>query len=200
MARGPRNVQLSLSTRSTVRYRLPVPKGAATPANDRSLPFDPVPATVISPAPPLSFSCRFTPQHCQGPGAATVSFPSLQTTQDRASTASVHIGSMFDPEYRHQLPSVVDLVHDPVRAAAGRPHAGQFALELVADTAGFLDKGAEHELDDRGCDALCQSGQATFRACGDDQFVLDLGHRCKYLARSSSAVRTRPFAASVRAA
>jgi hypothetical protein len=68
---------------------------------------------------------------------------------------------MVDPKHPHDLRVVIDLVHNPVRAATRRPETRELPLEWVPDAAGGVDEGTQHELDDRGCDSSGQAVAAT---------------------------------------
>jgi hypothetical protein len=83
---------------------------------------------------------------------------------------------------------VIDLINYAVRPSSRRVEPGEFALQTPADAVGVVDEGAEHELDDRGCGAFCESPEVSLRWAGDAQFVgfVVLGHLEAKRARSSS--------------
>jgi hypothetical protein len=85
---------------------------------------------------------------------------------------------------------VIDLVDHAIRPSSRGVEPGEFALQTPADAVGVFDEGAQHELDDCGCGAFCESVEVSLRWGGDAQFVgfVVLGHLGAKRARSSSPV------------
>lgn len=115
------------------------------------------------------------------------------------STRSIDVGAVVDPKHAHHACVVVDLMDQAVRTATGGPETCELSLEWVSDPARGIDEGAEHELDHRGGDSFRETCQGTFSPSGNGEPVFRRSHWCRYLARSSSADSTRPFATSSRA-
>jgi len=61
---------------------------------------------------------------------------------------------MLDTNDAHDSGRVVRLVDDPVRASSSRTVPLEFSLQGLADELGRIEQRADHELDDRGGDAL----------------------------------------------
>jgi hypothetical protein len=71
----------------------------------------------------------------------------------------VDVGSMLDPQDGHRAGIVVDVVDDTVRAASGRPQAGEFPLEGMSNPSWVVNERTDEELDDGCCQALRETSE-----------------------------------------
>ncbi len=86
---------------------------------------------------------------------------------------------------------IVDLAHDPVRATACRVQTLELTPQRPTDMVRAVEQGTEDELDDRRRNLVGEPVELPGRRPGNAQLVScrsALGHRDRYVARSSSPV------------
>jgi hypothetical protein len=70
----------------------------------------------------------------------------------RGSTGTVDVSAVVDMDHKDEQALVEDLVDNPIGPSAGAPHALEFALQRLPDTAWGAHEVTVNELDDRGND------------------------------------------------
>jgi hypothetical protein len=65
---------------------------------------------------------------------------------------------VIDANYANLILGILDRVDQAVRTTTGGPEPHELPLQWVTDTTRRLGERAEHELDNRSCNGLRQSG------------------------------------------
>ena len=106
------------------------------------------------------------------------------------SARSVDARAVIDSQDNDGVLIVVDLVDHSIRPSPCGVEPGEFALQATADAVGVVNECAQHELNNGGCGALCESFQLALSGTGDARFVrmVAVGHLEEKRARSSSRV------------
>jgi len=113
------------------------------------------------------------------------------------SALAINVGAVLDPDDSHNAFLGHDPVDDPVGATSRHVIPLELSLKGLTDEAWSLEQRTEEKLDDRGGNLGREPGKYSF-GCGRN-LESPRAHRCRYFARSSSAVTTLPESRSASA-